>query len=252
VTGLILPTELETAAQLWFERHYGGFGATRVFTPLTYRGAAGGNRFSRRAEVAVQDWNGAEVRRFSVYGAGACGAGANMAFRARALERVGPFDEALGTGTPARGGEDLATFIRLLADGGSIGYEPRAVVQHTHRADYPSLRDQIEAYGLGFTAMLTSLVSAEPWHLGGVLSQLPRVVRRVLARGEEPADGEDPVEALLGAPPPRELVWLERRGALKGPAAYLQSRRDLRRRSPGGLARTGSPPDGRGHARGPG
>jgi GT2 family glycosyltransferase len=234
VTGLILPAELETAAQLWFERHYGGFGATRVFTPLTYRGAAGRNRLTRRAEVAVQDWDGAEVRRFAVYGAGACGAGANMAFRARALQRFGPFDEALGTGTPARGGEDLAMFIRLLAGGGSIGYEPRAVVHHTHRADYPSLRGQIEAYGLGFTAMLTSLVGAEPWHVGGVLSQLPRVARRVLAGEEEPADAEDPAEALLGAPPPRELVWLERRGALKGPAAYLRSRRELRRRLPPG------------------
>ncbi len=71
VTGLILPAELETQAQLWFERHYGGFGATRVFAPLTYRGAAGRSRLTRRAEVAVQDWDGAEVRRFDVYGAGA-------------------------------------------------------------------------------------------------------------------------------------------------------------------------------------
>jgi GT2 family glycosyltransferase len=238
VTGLILPAELETAAQLWFERHYGGFGATRVFAPLTYRGAAGRHRFSRRAEVAVEDWDGAEVRRFAVYGAGACGAGANMAFRASALARVGPFDEALGTGTPARGGEDLAMFIRLLVDGGSIGYEPRAVVHHTHRADYPSLRGQIEAYGLGFTAMLSSLVSAEPRHLGGVVSQLPRVARRILSGEEEAAGVENPAEALLGVPAPRELVWLERRGALKGPAAYLRSRRDVRRRLAGGAART--------------
>lgn len=240
VTGLILPAELETPAQLWFERHYGGFGATRVFAPLTYRGAAGRNRLSRRAEVAVETWDGAEVRRFAVYGAGACGAGANMAFRAGALQRVGPFDEALGTGTPARGGEDLAMFIRLLSSGGSIGYEPRAVVHHTHRADYPSLRSQIEAYGLGFTAMLTSLVGAQPWHLAGVLSQLPRVARRVLS-GEGDAGPAVPAEALLGAPAPRELVRLERRGALKGPAAYLRSRRDVRRRLAGARARGARP-----------
>ncbi|MGY1709470.1 glycosyltransferase [Geodermatophilus sp. SYSU D00758] len=237
-TGLILPAELETPAQLWFERHYGGFGAARVFAPLTYRGAAGRSRLTRRAEVAVTDWEGAEIRRFALYGAGACGAGANMAFRADALRRLGPFDEALGTGTPARGGEDLAVFIRLLASGGSIGYEPRAVVHHTHRADYPSLRGQIKAYGLGFTAMLTSLVVAEPWHVGGVLSQLPRVARRAL-RGDPAATAAPaPVEAPLGAPAPRELVWLERWGALQGPGAYLRSRRRVQRRAHGAASVT--------------
>jgi GT2 family glycosyltransferase len=232
VTGLILPAELETQAQLWFERHYGGFGATRVFAPLTYRGAAGRSRLTRRAEVAVQDWDGAEVRRFAVYGAGACGAGANMAFRTAALRRVGPFDQDLGTGTPARGGEDLAMFIRLLTSGGSIGYEPAAVVFHTHRADYPSLRGQIEAYGLGFTAMLTSLVRAEPWHLGGVLSQLPRVARRVLDERRSPATAEPtPAEVVLGAPAPSELGRLERRGAFKGPSAWLRSHREAPQRA---------------------
>jgi cellulose synthase/poly-beta-1,6-N-acetylglucosamine synthase-like glycosyltransferase len=49
-----------------------------------------------------------------VYGVGAFDAGANMAFRRTALEKIGGFDVALGAGTPARGGEDLAALISVL------------------------------------------------------------------------------------------------------------------------------------------
>jgi GT2 family glycosyltransferase len=229
VTGLILPAELETDAQLWFERHYGGFGGSRVFVPLTYRGAREPGSVARRAEVAVLDWSGQEVRRFAVWGAGVAGAGANMAFRATTLRDLGGFDVALGTGTPARGGEDLAVLVRLLWNGGVIGYEPAAVVFHTHRADYASLRDQIGAYGLGFTAMLTSLVLADPRHLLGVLAQLPAVAARLRDRRRQPSvtptPTPGPAPASQEPPVPAELVRLERRGALRGPAAYLRSRR---------------------------
>ncbi|MCZ2829872.1 glycosyltransferase [Modestobacter sp. VKM Ac-2986] len=226
VTGLILPAELETAAQLWFERHYGGFGGTRVFQPLTYRGGAGGP--ASRAEVLVQDWEGREVRRFAVYGAGAVGAGANMAFRASALRRLGAFDVALGTGTPARGGEDLAAFISLLWNGGVIGYEPAAVVFHTHRADYPELRDQLRAYGLGFTATLTSLVAHDPRHLLGVAAQLPYAVVR--ARQRRGAGTPVPAARSFDEPAaPQELKRVERLGAFRGPDAYVRSRLRARR-----------------------
>ena len=53
VTGLVLPAELETPAQLYFERYYGGFAAERTFAPLSYgvdrpdRRPGGGRRSSR-------------------------------------------------------------------------------------------------------------------------------------------------------------------------------------------------------------
>ena len=55
--------------------------------------------------------------------------GANMAFRASALERVGLFDERLG---PGAGGHEEETEIsaRLRRAGFRIGYAPRALVYH--------------------------------------------------------------------------------------------------------------------------
>ena len=49
-----------------------------------------------------------------------------MAFRTAVLRDLGGFDEALGTGTPAQGGEDLLMFVRLLSGGGRLAYEPAA------------------------------------------------------------------------------------------------------------------------------
>ncbi|WP_170149109.1 glycosyltransferase [Geodermatophilus normandii] len=222
VTGLILPGELETPAQLWFERHYGGFGGTRVFAPMTYRGTSGAG-IARRAEVRVLDAGQRELRRFAVYGAGAVGAGANMAFRRTALARLGDFDVALGTGTPSKGGEDLAMFIRLLWLGGAIGYEPAAVVFHTHRAGEDELRAQLHDYGLGFTAMLTSLVLRDPRHVLGLAAKVPAAVRSRWATTSEPA-GPPP----LGPVPPADLARLERAGGRRGPGAYVRSLRAAR------------------------
>jgi GT2 family glycosyltransferase len=55
--------------------------------------------------------------------------GANMAFRAEALRKVGPFDERLG---PGAGGHEEETEMseRLRRAGFHIGYSPRALVYH--------------------------------------------------------------------------------------------------------------------------
>jgi GT2 family glycosyltransferase len=55
--------------------------------------------------------------------------GANMAFRASALQVVGPFDERLGPG--AAGHEEETELSQRLRSGGfQIGYAPRALVLH--------------------------------------------------------------------------------------------------------------------------
>lgn len=230
VTGLILPGDLRTVAQLWFERHYGGFGGPRGFAALTYQGAGPQARVADRARVTVLDWAGRRVRRFALYGAGVCGAGANMSFRKDAFWRLGGFDLSLGPGTPARGGEDLVLFMQLLWDGGRIGFEPRAMVFHSHRADQAGLRQQLHDYGLGFTALLSALVWHDPRHLLGFLSLVPTIVSRLLSR---PATAMATARVVpAGEPPlPPDLRRLEPRGMLRGVGSYLHSRLTERRRT---------------------
>lgn len=85
------------------------------------------------------------------------GTGANMAFWRDAFDRVGPFDGALGAGTIAAGGEELDMFSRILAAGGKIAYEPRALVKHDHIQDYATLRRTFFRYGVGYNAFMTKL-----------------------------------------------------------------------------------------------
>ena len=232
VTGLVLPTEMETSAQIWYERYYGGFSGERSFAPLTLR-AALGPKCLRGSRVIVRDAAGSDVREFAVYGLGAYGAGANMSFRRSTLLKLGSFDLALGTGTPARGGEDLAMLIRILWTGGAIGYEPAAVARHRHRREVEELLHQLRGNGLGFTAMLTSLILADRRHLLGLGSQLPlagwRMLRQSLARirGQKvgAAGTADHASADLY---PRELVVNELSGYPKGPLAYLRSRKQMK------------------------
>jgi len=239
VTGLILPAELETPAQIWFERYYGGFSGERTFAPLTLKGIGSGPL--RGSQVQVRDADGAILRQFAVYGVGAYGAGANMAFRVDTLRRLGGFDLALGTGTPARGGEDLATLIDVLWSGGTVGYEPAAVVHHRHRREVPELIRQLQGNGLGFTAMLTSLVTHHPRHLLTLGAQVPLAAWRfskqsaTRLRGRRPTDADAHRQA--GEQFPRKLVTSELRGYPRGPGAYLKSRRAARAWTPSGATR---------------
>jgi GT2 family glycosyltransferase len=141
VTGLVLPTELETEAQVIFER-YRGFG--RGFVPRRIA-AVGGEPVALR------------------YGAaGDYGTGANMAFRRSIFGRVGGFDPALGAGTPTRGGDDLEMFFRVLKEGYTLIYEPRAVVRHRHRRSMAALRGQIADHGISFSSYIVRCSLAYP------------------------------------------------------------------------------------------
>jgi hypothetical protein len=229
VTGLILPAELETPAQIFFERYYGGFSGERAFAPLTLAAEPG---LLGRSRVTVRDAAGEPVRKVALYGVGAYGAGANMAFRRATLRRLGGFDLALGTGTPARGGEDLAILVDLLWRGGRVGYEPAAVVHHQHRREYAELVHQLRGNGLGFTAMLASVVSRDPRHLLALGVQLPLAAGRLVAQSVRRLRGRRAGAAgpALAAAPlyPSELVRHEIAGMPRGPWAYICSRRAVR------------------------
>jgi glycosyltransferase involved in cell wall biosynthesis len=229
VTGLILPAELESPAQVWFERYYGGFGGERSFEALTLEPASSKHSILRGARVLARDSAGSHAKRFAIYGVGAYAAGANMAFRRSALEKIDYFDVALGAGTPSRGGEDLAALISVLWSGGSVGYEPAAFVHHRHRQEFDDLVFQLDGYGVGFTAMITSLVWHDKRHLLSIAAQVPLVVFRLSASVAARVAGSKRFTKGTGsATYPRALMRSELRAYPRGPLAYLRSRKSWR------------------------
>jgi GT2 family glycosyltransferase len=192
VTGLVVPDEIDTPAQLLFER-YGGFG--RGFRRAVYRTPNGVG--------AVREYGGT----------GRFGTGANMAFRRRFFTRANVFDPALDVGTPANGGGDLDMFLRVLKLGHALVYEPAAIVRHQHRRTYPQLRRQIADNGIGFYAYLARAARAYPGERAAVIRLASWWlwwwnIRRLL-RG-----------LLPGAAVPLDLVVAELGGSLVGWSRY--------------------------------
>jgi GT2 family glycosyltransferase len=222
VTGLVMPKELETPAQIWFERS--GSGPDRAYSALTFESGAAGNGplWRRRFRVARRAAGEPGTTIGSLYATGEYGLGSNMAFRVQALRALGGFDEALGVGTPTCGGEDLAVLLELLSDGRRLVHDPAAIVHHIHRRDLDGLERQIHGYGAGLTAALAALIWRDPRHLAGLLAIVPAAVRSIA----RPAAGK---RAKQTAGYPAHLVRAERRGMLGGPIAYARSRRAQRR-----------------------
>jgi cellulose synthase/poly-beta-1,6-N-acetylglucosamine synthase-like glycosyltransferase len=197
VTGLIMPAELQTQAQLMLETH-GHFGKgfeQRVVNCATHRPADPLFPFTT----------------------GKLGSGANMAFRMDRLRELGGFDPATGTGTIARGGDDLAAFFSVLAAGYSLVYQPTALAWHHHRRDLESVGNQVYGYGIGLGAYLTSALVGHP----AMAVQALRLAPAGLRYAFHPAS---PRNARVGGSWPRELVWRERRALALGPLAYGVSR----------------------------
>ena len=197
ISGVIVPAELETDAQLWFEQ-FGGHSKGRGF----------GKAVFGPATAHLQS---------PLYPLPPFGTGANMTFRPGVIERIGGFDTALGAGTPAMGAEDTLAFTQVLLGGGTIVYQPTAVTRHYHRRDYDGLRRQMTGYGMGLTAAYTSLLMSRPGLLWRLLRLAPGALR----------DLRSPSGPRLGGIGdfPRDLLGANRRGMLAGPRAYLQGRR---------------------------
>lgn len=196
VTGLILPLELETSAQLLVER-FASYG--KGFVPRIY---------SMDAPPPDQP--------LFPYTAGYFVSGANMAFRTGVLRELGGFDPVLGTGTHARGGEDFDICIRLLQAGSRLAYEPRAMIWHRHPDTHAGLRRRAFDYGAALGAMCTKqiLTGRDRW---GIVSRAPQGIRYY-------TDPKSRKNAARGPVFPRSLTHLERTGLLYGPLAYLASR----------------------------
>jgi glycosyltransferase involved in cell wall biosynthesis len=143
VTGLVVPYELETEAQVLFEA-YGGFG----------QGFA-----TKRIQLNAQSAD----KLVDYYGTpGQFGTGANMAYRRCLFDKVGYFDPALDVGTVTNGAGDLDMFFRVVKAGHLLIYEPTALVRHRHRPDYGKLRYQLANNGVGLYAYFVKNFLAYP------------------------------------------------------------------------------------------
>jgi glycosyltransferase involved in cell wall biosynthesis len=203
VTGRIVANELETPAQHWLEG-YGGF--------------------DKGPDPRVFDLNGHAVASpLYPYLPGAFGSGANIAVCRSVLDRLGGFDEALGPGTPARGGEDLAVMASVVLAGGRLAYEPAALVRHAHHREYDQLKRVMLGYGMGLGAFLAKMVVDDPRRLFDVARRAVPGIGYLLAPGS-------PKNARKSADYPAALGRLEHLGFVCGPAAYVFGRlRNARR-----------------------
>jgi hypothetical protein len=156
------------------------------------------------------------------YTAGVFGSGANMAFRIDYLRRHRGFDPALGTGTIALGGDDLAAFYDVVRAGHRLVYEPAAIVLHQHHRDYAALRRQTYGYGAGLGAHLMRCLITDPRLVVALARSAPTALRRATTIVRPPVAS--------GLPPyPADLSRQQLRGLLSGPWRYLHSRRHARR-----------------------
>ncbi len=187
VLGLVPPAELETDAQVAFERRLPW--STR-FKPVGY---------SMRDRPRASPFP---------YNAGQLGAGANMALRRRVALDLGGFDPALGAGTWTRGGEDLEMFVRILRSGAGIYYEPSSIVWHVHQRNASSVRRQLVTYGTGATAYWTSMMT-RPGR-GDVLRACVPLLRTTLKSRRDIVHTQDEMQ----------LELLELIGLLGGPLTY--------------------------------
>jgi GT2 family glycosyltransferase len=198
VSGLVAPYEMETPAQVLFER-YGGFG--RGFKRIWYH-----QRDTNRSDP------------FFHIGAGRFGTGANMAFRRSVFRDIGEFDPALDVGTVTNGGGDLEMFFRVLEEGHTLVYEPAALVWHRHRKTYEELRVQLTNHGIGLYSYFVRSMQNYPQRRTDIIRfglwwfwywNIRRLLKSYIIRPRVP----------------RDLIVAELRGALIGLRRYPKARR---------------------------
>ncbi|MBU9764890.1 glycosyltransferase [Mycobacterium sp. TNTM28] len=137
VCGLVPSGELRTAAQAYFDQR-----------------VSWADSLQPRRYCLTEPPSDTPLFPFQI---GRYGTGANFAVKRAPVIELGGFDEALGAGTAARGGEDIDMFYRLIVAGHTLVNDPAAIVWHRHRSDAAALLAQAKGYGLGLGAWLTKV-----------------------------------------------------------------------------------------------
>jgi GT2 family glycosyltransferase len=202
VTGTVVPSELETPSQMFFDQ-YSSVRRRRGFT---------------RAVFSASTWR----EQSPLYPLPPFGIGANMAFTRSALERIGRFDCALGPGTMTHAADDTGALSAVLLSGGTIVYQPSAIVHHRNRREQAALRGLLRGHGRGVGAFYTSMLIRQPSCVVELLRLMPRALRDQFS----PRGGR---LSKLQEGFPRELLVANRIGLLQGPFAYAGARMQARR-----------------------
>ena len=196
VAGLVVPAELRTEPQQWFEQHAGlaklrGFNQ-EIFEP--------GHPQS------------------PLYAIPPFGVGGNVAFRREVLDEIGGYDVAMGLGTPTKGADDTVAFARTLLAQHTVVYQPTALVFHYHRDTLAALRTQLHGYAVGNAATYAALISREPKLLLAALRLIPSAIKDLRSdlRSE---DSLIRARKML----PASIRRTEWRGMLEGIPAYIRS-----------------------------
>lgn len=191
VTGIVLPSALETDAQSLFELSYGYL--NNGYQPITFETLF----FRQHQSRGVPAWD--------------IGAGANMAFRRDIFKQLGGFDPRLGAGA-AGCSEDSEMWYRILAHGWHCRYLPSAVVYHAHRRDFTGLQQQMQAYMQGHVvALLIQFEKYQHWgNLWRLVVRLPLNYLRLLIRAIR-----------HGFQQRYSTYWSELWGCCLGPWTYL-------------------------------
>jgi O-antigen biosynthesis protein len=200
VTGMVLPAELRTEPQLWYEE---------------FGGHSKGRGFNREIFDSGHSQS-------PLYPLPAFGTGANMSFRREVLIDIDGFHVALGAGTPAMATEDTFAFTRTLLARHTIVYQPTALTWHYHRDTLVELKKQLHAYGTGLTAYYAALLCYKPKLVFSLLPLIPAAVKDML--------GKDSVRTGTMRSFPASLLRTELRGMLRGVPAFFRSVIEQRRK----------------------
>jgi GT2 family glycosyltransferase len=195
VTGLVLPREIESLPQWWFE---------------------GYNSYSRGYQKSIFDIAEHRPKKlFFPYIVGIMGVGASVAYRKSVFTDIGHFDTRFGTGGPLFGAEDEDIFFRVITAGYQVVYQPKAIAYHLASSEYADLQRRAYRYSLAMTAYITKHLLARPWRIITFVAKLPIALVLLML----PASYHN-TKRPIGYP--AELKKLERKGMLQGPFAYLR------------------------------
>ena len=195
VNGHVLPRELETPAQLWFEEYCRYSWSNHWFT----------TRISSHSQ-----------RHVHLYRPALFGAGASMAFDTKVLRSIKGFDTLLGGNGPVRTGEDVYAIFQIVMHGYTVVYKPTSLAYHPHYREYEKLRVQLYNYGIGLPAFLMKSLLDHPQLLFDLVTKVPYEVLSLLK-----------IRSLQSSMKttsfPKDLSLAEKQGMLYGPLAYLQT-----------------------------